>query len=131
MATKILILVTATAVLVGGCASRSSWTPTVDTYGNSRAQYLSRDMEECRLLAERASGGGGSEAVGGAVTGGLVGAALGAAIGAALGNAGRGAAVGAAAGGIGYGAEKAAESDAIFKQSFRNCMRNRGHNVVG
>ena len=36
---------------VPGCASQSGWTPTVDTYGNSRAQYLSQDLAECKALA--------------------------------------------------------------------------------
>ena len=36
--------------LLAGCETQSQWSPTVDTYGNSRAQYLSQDMEECRAL---------------------------------------------------------------------------------
>ncbi|MDX2170585.1 MAG: hypothetical protein SF182_26165 [Deltaproteobacteria bacterium] len=112
-------------------AAQSNWSPTVDTYGSSRAQFVNRDMEECRQLAFQVSGG---SAVGqgarGAVGGGLVGAAGGAAIGAALGNAGRGAAVGAAAGGVGRGVQRAAQTDQAFQRAFSNCMRQRGHRVL-
>jgi len=112
------------------CAAQSGWTPTVDTFGSDRAQYLARDQVECRELARQAAGSTGGSAVRGAVTGGAVGAAGGAAVGAIMGNAGRGAALGAAVGGIGRGAQQAGASDAQFQQAFRNCLRNRGHNVI-
>ncbi len=114
-----------------GCVSQSTWTPTVDTFGSSRAQYLSRDMEECRALARSGAGSTGEETVRGAAIGGLIGAAAGAAIGAAVGATGKGAAVGAAAGGFGGGATGGARSQEEFKRTFRNCLRNRGHNVIG
>lgn len=118
-------------VTLAGCATQPAWRPTVDTFNNqTRNQYLSADMEECRILAQRVSGHAPTEAVTGAVTGGLVGAAAGAAIGAAFGNAGRGAAVGAATGGIGLGAARASQSESAFRQAYVNCMRQRGHNVV-
>lgn len=60
------------ALLVASCAAQP-WTPVVDTYRDSRAQYLSRDMEECRYLALQASGLAPQQGVMGAVTGGLVG----------------------------------------------------------
>jgi outer membrane lipoprotein SlyB len=113
-----------------GCAAQSTWSPTVDTFGNSRAQYTSRDMEECRALARQASGPAGGEAARGALAGGAVGAAGGAAMGAIFGNAGRGAAIGAVAGGIGRGAQQASASEANFQRAFNNCMRSRGHNVI-
>jgi outer membrane lipoprotein SlyB len=106
------------------------WTPVVDTYGSSRAQYLGRDLEECRMLANQAGGDSVGQGARGAVRGGLVGAAGGAAIGAALGNAGRGAAVGAAAGGVTRGVGAANQSDAQFRQAYSNCMRARGHRVL-
>lgn len=112
-----------------GCA-QTTWSPTVDTFGNSRAQYTSRDMEECRALAQQASGSGANEAARGAVVGGAVGAAGGAAMGAIFGNAGRGAAIGAVAGGVGRGAQQASQSEANFQRAFNNCMRARGHNVI-
>jgi outer membrane lipoprotein SlyB len=121
---------TVLALLTAGCATQQTWVPTVDTFNNSRNQYIGRDMEECRALALRVSGSAPEEAVRGAVTGGLVGAAAGAAIGAAFGNAGRGAAVGAATGGIGAGASRASQSEQAFQQAYANCMRQRGHNVL-
>ena len=127
-------IVSALAIsLVAGatCAwAQSSWSPTVDTYGSSRAQYLSRDMWECRDLASQTSGSASGSAARGAVRGGAVGAVGGAAIGAAFGNAGRGAAVGAAAGGIGRGVQQASGSEAQFRSAFSNCLRRRGHNVL-
>lgn len=113
------------------CASaQSNWTPTVDTYGSSRAQYLSRDQWECRELAMQTSGSPGGSAARGALRGGAVGAVGGAAIGAAFGNAGRGAAVGAAAGGVGRGVQQASGSEAQFRRAFSNCLRARGHRVL-
>lgn len=117
-------------VVVAGCAAQNTWSPTIDTFGNSRAQYTSRDMEECRALARQASGSAGGEAARAAVTGGAVGAAGGAAIGAILGNAGKGAALGAVVGGIGRGSQQASASEANFQRAFSNCMRARGHNVL-
>jgi len=128
---RLLIASTGLVWLCTGCVTQQPWTPTVDTFGSERNQYLYRDTEQCRQLARQVSGSTPNEAARGAVTGGLVGAAGGAALGAALGNAGRGAAIGAAAGGIGMGAARASQSEAAFKRAFNNCMRQRGHNVVG
>ncbi len=125
------VLITLTvAILLTGCASQSGWTPAVDTYGDPRAQYLTQDEYECRSIAQRASGYTPQEVAKGAIVGGLLGAAAGAAIGAALGNPGKGAAVGAATGGFGGGTKQGLEAEAKYKQVFRNCMRNRGHNVL-
>jgi outer membrane lipoprotein SlyB len=115
---------------VSCAAAQSNWTPTVDTYGSSRAQYLSRDMWECRELATQTSGSATGSAARGALRGGAVGAAGGAAIGAAFGNAGRGALVGGAAGGIGRGVQQASASETQFRRAFSNCLRARGHNVI-
>jgi outer membrane lipoprotein SlyB len=114
-----------------GCVSQSQWTPTVDTYGSSRAQFVTRDQQECRELAMQVSGSSTGQAARGAVGGGLLGAAAGAAIGAAAGSAGRGAAIGAAAGGIGGGAVRGVQSNQAFQNAFNQCMRNRGHTVLG
>jgi len=119
------------AALLAGCATQQPWTPTVDTYGSSRTQFLHRDMNECRQLALQVSGSAPEEAARGAVTGGLVGAVGGVALGAALGNAGRGAAIGATAGAVGLGATRAVQSEAAFKRAYNDCMRQRGHNVIG
>jgi outer membrane lipoprotein SlyB len=117
-------------VVLSACVSQSRWTPTVDTYGDSRAQYVTRDQQECRQLAMQVSGSSTGQAAQGAVVGGLLGAAAGAAIGAAAGSAGRGAAIGAAAGGIGTGAVRGVQSNQAFQRAFNQCMRNRGHTVL-
>ena len=113
-----------------GCTAQQPWRPTVDTFGSSQAQYVNRDMEECRMLALQSSGQAPQAGVRGAVAGGLLGAATGAAIGAAFGSAGRGAAVGAAAGGIGGGLQQANQTEQAFQRAFSTCMRQRGHNVL-
>ncbi len=113
-----------------GCAEYGGYRPTVDTYNDPNAQNLSRDEADCRELARRASGGTVQQTATGGVVGGLIGAAAGAAIGAATGNAGKGAAIGAASGGVGGGAYKGIEADSNYKAAYRDCMRNRGHNVL-
>ena len=119
-----------------GCTttSQTQWTPTVDTYDNSRAQYLSRDTEECRALAMRASGSQSEQTTQGALSGGLLGAAGGAAIGGILSGSnrglGRGAAVGAITGALAGGTRKASQTESQFKRAFNNCLRQRGHNVI-
>src|SRR5262245_32623774 len=118
------------SLLGAGCVTQQPWTPTVDTFENSRAQYVSRDLEECRALAFQVSGNAPTQAARGAVGGGLLGAATGAALGAALGNPGKGAAIGAAAGGIGGGAIRGQQSSNAFRQAYSNCMRQRGHRVL-
>ena len=131
-----LLVLFASIILLVGCAttSQTQWTPTVDTYGNSRAQYLSRDTEECRALAMRASGSTSEQATQGAVSSGLLGAAGGAAIGGILGGSrsslARGAGVGAVGGALAGGTSSAAQTEAQFKQAFRNCLRQRGHTVI-
>jgi uncharacterized membrane protein len=119
------------AAMLGGCVNESTWSPTVDTYGDSRAQYLTQDTEECRQLATQAAGGSSTrKAVEGGAIGGLIGAAAGAAIGAAFHSPGTGAAVGAAAGGLGTGTVMGVRSNEQFKRAFDQCMRNRGHTVI-
>lgn len=134
--TRRLLVISAGIILLAGCAttSQTQWTPTVDTYGNSQAQYLSRDTEECRSLAMRTSGSTSEQATQGAVSTGLLGAAGGAAIGGILGGSrrslGRGAALGAVGGALAGGVSSASQTEAQFKQAFNNCMRQRGHNVL-
>jgi uncharacterized protein YcfJ len=124
-----LAAATGLALLSSGCATQQPWQPTVDTYGSSRAQYLPRDMEECRQLAFEVSGDAKQHGMRGAATGGLVGAAAGAAIGAAFGHAGRGAAVGGVTGLLG-GAGRGAEAERAYQRAYVNCMRQRGHRVI-
>lgn len=135
MIRRLFGLATAVALAAAFATPAQAWTPTVDTYGSSRAQYLSRDMADCQALAERASGAGTGQARQAAVSRGLVGAASGAALGAALGGnrgraAGRGAAAGATLGALSGGLGTASETDAAFQRAFRNCLRDRGHNVI-
>jgi len=126
-----LIFTACCLTLTSACVSQTQWRPTVDTYGSSRAQYVTRDEWECRQLAMQASGSSTEQAATGALFGGLLGAAGGAAIGAAAGSPGRGAAIGAAAGGIGTGVVRGVQSNQSFQRVFTQCMRNRGHTVLG
>lgn len=129
MRRRTLVVLTAVTMLAG-CVNQSTWTPTVDTYGDSRAQYLSQDMQQCRELATQVSGSSTTEAVKGGAIGGLIGAAAGAAIGAAFHSPGVGAAVGGAAGGLGTGTVMGVRSNEKFKAAYEQCMRNRGHQVL-
>ena len=128
--TRMVLILGLCAAALSACVSQSTWTPTVDTYGSSRAQYVTRDQAECRQLAMQVSGSSTGQAAQGALAGGLLGAAAGAAIGAGAGSAGRGAAIGAATGGIGAGAVRGVQSNSAFQRAFNQCMRNRGHRVL-
>lgn len=127
---KVALVLGLCATALSGCVSQSTWTPTVDTYGSSRAQFVTRDQAECRQLAMQVSGSSAGQATRGAVGGGLLGAAAGAGIGAAAGSAGRGALAGGAVGALGGGAVRGMQSNAAFQRAFNQCMRNRGHQVL-
>ena len=129
MKIKNLATLIAAGLLTTGCAATTGWTPTVDTYNDPNAYRLNQDMQECEQLASQAASSV-KETATGAVAGGLIGAAGGAALGALTGNAGKGAAIGAAAGGIGGAATQGIRSDDQYKSAYRNCMRQRGHNVI-
>lgn len=116
-------------LLLSGCAAQRGWTPTVDTYNDRNAYRINQDMEECREIASQSNSALKDTATGAAI-GGLVGAAGGAAIGAIAGDPGKGAAIGAAAGGIGGAAHQGLQTDDRYKNAFRSCMRQRGHNVM-
>jgi hypothetical protein len=130
MTGKLTVFALVAAVVFSGCASQTGWRPTVDPYGDPNAANIERDMMDCRYLAKQAAGNMAQETGKGALVGGALGAAAGAALGAAVGNAGQGAALGAAAGGIGGGARQGFGSEEQYKQSYVNCMRNRGHKVI-
>jgi hypothetical protein len=68
------------AAAVRRLPTQQPWRPTVDTFGNSRSQYVSRDAGRVPATRLPGLGVGAQQAVQGAVTGGLVGAAAGAAI---------------------------------------------------
>lgn len=130
MAMRWSVVVLLGAMAGNGCVPQTQWRPTVDTYGSSRAQYVTQDEMECRQLAMQVSGWTPEQAARGAIGGGLLGAAAGAAIGAATGSAGRGAKIGTAVGGIGGGIAAAARAEEQFRRAFIQCMRNRGHAVL-
>ena len=131
MSIRTIALGLSAALALSGCAEYGGYRPAVDTYNDPNAQNLSRDEADCRNLARQGSGGAARETATGGLVGGLIGAAAGAAIGAATGgNAGKGAAIGAATGGVAGGAYKGIAADRSFKIAYRDCMRNRGHNVV-
>ncbi len=116
--------------MFSGCASQMGWTPTIDTLGDAQADSISQDLAECKELANQASKDKGKKVTEETLKGGAVGGATGAAIGAALGDAGEGAAIGAVAGGIGGAIKQGLSEDENFKEAYRTCMRNRGHNVI-
>lgn len=128
-----LISTISVSLLLAACAAQTGWTPQVDTYNDRNAYRINQDMSECAQLAEQSSGGAGGVAKDtaiGAGVGGLVGAAGGAAVGAIVGDPGKGAAIGAAAGGIGAGAHQGYQANERYKNAYKSCMRQRGHNVV-
>lgn len=125
-----LVSIPLLTLLIAGCASQTQWTPTVDPYNDPNAGRINFDMQQCKQLAEQASGGTAKETAMGAGVGALIGAAGGAAIGAAVGSPGAGAALGAAAGGIGGGAKQGLDAEQQYKRAFTSCMRQRGHKVI-
>jgi outer membrane lipoprotein SlyB len=116
------------STLLHGCASMSNYTPIVDTFGDSRVQYISADMQECKQLAQQASVA--KDALSYGLAGGVAGGAGGAALGAVIGNPAVGAAAGAAGAGIIGGTYGAFQADERYKRIYRQCMRNRQHHVV-
>lgn len=117
-------------LLLSACATQTGWTPQVDTYNDRNAYRLNQDMAECAQLAEQTSGSVAKETAIGAGVGGLVGAAGGAAVGAIVGDPGKGAALGAAVGGVGAGAHQGYQANERYKNAYRSCLRQRGHNVI-
>ncbi len=127
---KTLTAIMLSAVIMTGCASKGDWSPTIDPYGDANAANIGRDKVECRQLAKSAAGDTATETGKGALVGGAIGAAAGAVLGAAVGSPGKGAMIGAAAGGMGGAAKQGFGAEGDYKQSFINCMRNRGHSVI-
>ena len=131
MIRSVFIIIFSFILLIGCSAQSTGWRPTVDTYGDPRAQYISQDERECQHLASQSAGGSTSgETARGAGTGALGGAAVGAIIGAIAGNAGTGAAIGAATGAFGGGGYRGLSSNERYKGAYKNCMRTRGPRVV-
>ena len=117
------------AIMVSGCASHGGYRPTVDPYGDPRADHIGQDLYECEALAHQA-GRVGDESVKGALVGGGIGAVGGAILGGLSGHPVQGALVGATAGGLAGGVSQGMNADQRFIYAYRNCMSNRGHNVI-
>ena len=112
-----------------GCASHGGYRPTVDPYGDPRADRISQDLYECDGLAYQASRVE-EASVGGAIVGGGIGMIWGALLGGLHGRPVQGAMLGATAGGVVGGVSQGVNADQRFVHAYRNCMANRGHNVI-
>ena len=123
------ILFLAVALMASGCASHGGYRPTVDPYGDKRADRIGQDLYECEGLAHQASRVG-EESVKGAVVGGGIGMVGGALLGSLSGRPVSGAMAGATIGGLAGGVSQGMNADQRFVHAYRNCMRNRGHNVI-
>ena len=112
-----------------GCASQGGYRPTVDPYGDPRADRISQDLYECDGLAYHASRVE-EESARGAIVGGGIGMVWGALVGGLHGRPVQGAMMGATVGGLAGGVSQGANADQRFVHAYRNCMVNRGHNVI-
>jgi hypothetical protein len=118
------------AILIfSGCASQGGYRPTVDPYGDARANRIGQDLYECESLAHQASRVG-DEAVKGGLVGGGIGMLGGLMLGGLSGRPVEGAMAGATVGGLAGGVSQGANADQRFVHAYRNCMINRGHNVI-
>ena len=113
------------------CAStpNTEYRPILDTKGGVDSVKFEQDLIECQAYARQVSVAG--EAANGALEGALVGSAIGAAVGAIAGDAGTGAATGAAWGGIESAALDADKAIERQKTVVDNCLKQRGHAVLG
>ena len=120
------------AFLVTGCASVSRWEPTLNTKPDKNSSSIEIDVDECRVLADKAAGWV-TEGVESAFVAGAGGAAEGAVIGALVagaGGAGAAAAAGAPIGAIAGLWWSEYEANNNFKHAFTNCLYQRGHYPV-
>ncbi len=121
LAPAVLVLV---APVLAACAnSGANYRPVIDGPAGPR---LESDLAQCQALAASQPKADGRTA-GAAATGAGLGAASSVIWNDNSHNLGRGAAVGAVAGLTSSAVRKSAQRESIVK----NCMRNRGHNVVG
>ena len=123
------VLSLAAVLVLAGCASAGGYAPVVDTYNDPNAYRVQQDYAQCESIAKQNSSVGKDTLVQGG-TGALIGGATGAALGAIIGNPATGAAIGGTVGGIGGAAKGGIEADERYKRIFRQCMRNRGHQVL-
>ncbi len=104
--------------LAAGCAAHSS-KPIIDPQGVDMEQYEA-DVAACEEIATQVDQKAGEGAVGGAVVGGLIGAIVG------DNSVGTSAGVGAVVG----GAQGAATTEKEKSQVVKNCLRNRGYEIL-
>ena len=104
--------------LTAGCAAHSS-KPIIDPEGVDMEQYQA-DIADCEEIATQVDQKAGEGAVGGAVVGGLIGAIVG------DNSVGTSAGVGAVVG----GAQGAATTEKEKSQVVKNCLRNRGYEIL-
>ena len=112
-------LTIAALLLLGCCASHSS-KPVIDPAGVDMAQY-EIDVAECEQVAEQVDQKAGERAAEGAVVGAAIGAIFGGTDGALK---------GAGAGAVGGGAGGAADTEKEKSTVVKNCLRNRGYQVL-
>jgi len=117
------------ALWLGGCAAHGYYRPTVDPYKDPHADRIQQDYYECESLAHQASRVE-EEAARGALVGGGIGMIGGMFLGALTGRPVHGAMAGATVGGVAGGVSQGMNADQRFIAAYRNCMRNRGHNVI-
>lgn len=111
-------LLTVTLMTALAACSNEPYDPIVD---GPRGMQFNADLNDCRQLSHQKQSDN-SGAIGGAVIGGLVGGAE---------EDWEGAAAGALVGGLIGSAEDKSETRNAQDQIVFNCMRGRGHNVVG
>lgn len=113
------IALTIGIVLITGCAAHNS-KPVIDPAGVDMAQF-EVDVGECEQIATQVEQKSGESAAEGAVVGGLIGAIVGGGDSAI-----EGAAVGAVAGGARGSSDTQQEESTVVK----NCLRNRGYQIL-
>ena len=119
MQRMIFFLTAACCLLAGGCTGHTQ-KPVIDPAGVDMAQYEA-DVAECEQIAEQVDQKAGQQAAEGAVVGGLIGAIVGGSDGAVT-----GAGVGAVSGGASGSIDTQQEKSKVVK----NCLRNRGYQVL-
>ncbi len=116
---RIMYFITLLGIVVAaGCASKSK--PIIDPASVDMEQY-NIDLAECEQIAEQVDQKAGASAAGGAIIGGLIGAITGDTTRAVKG-AGAGAVVG--------GAKGAGSTNKEKSRVVKNCLRNRGYEIL-
>lgn len=123
-------IILASIIISTGCTSMTGYQPTVDAYNDKNKAYIESDTQECKALADQASGGVFKQSGIGMGLGALAGAAAGAVAGAMAGDPATGAMIGGASGGLGGAGWQGYESDIKYKRAFDECMYGRGHRVL-